>query len=111
MQAAIAAVLNYFLKLWEKSAALTETKIDDVAVAALEKLVASQVFLDLIGGWLNPPKTEGHSAMPFPATYQAALGFPDGHRLRDLITKLHIPDSVMEQLWPLLAQLLLTLFV
>jgi hypothetical protein len=111
MQAAIIAVLGYFLSMWEKSAALTETKIDDAAVAVAKKLVASQAFIDLISGWLNPPKTDGHSAMPFPMTYQAAISFPDGHRLRDLIANLHIDTALIEKLWPILAQLLVSLFV
>lgn len=111
MQAAIIAVLGYAVALAKQAAAHTETLWDDRIVAVLEKLVASQAFIDLIDGWLNPPKTDGHSAMPFPMSYQAALGFPDGHRLRSLIESLHIDQALIEKLWPILAQLLVSLFV
>ena len=109
MQAAIVAVLGYFLSMAEKSAALTETKIDDAFVAVAKKLVASQAFIDLLTGWLTP-KADVHNAMPFPPTYQAAIARPDGHILRSIIDALHIDTATVEKVWAFLAPILISLF-
>lgn len=109
MQAAIIAVLGYAVALAKQAAAHTETLWDDRIVAVLEKLVASQAFIDLLTGWLAP-KAGVHNAMPFPPTYAAALAMPDGHILRDLISKLHIDTATIEKIWAFLAPILISLF-